>query len=202
MKKFKKYLIGAVLIITIISWFTISIIRLWLSNVQVQLSVMDVEDVDDFKFTIKLKEDFRESFENTNILDRTSNCKSYFSSLFSVIYNSKEQINASQLFKHETINNSDLTKVAMSYVIHDYPEMFEILFHLTFKPYNSYCIYIDPKSTKEYQDLIFHILNCYQNNFPETKIIIPQLRNPVNWGGYSLLEADLRCLEELYFTSK
>ena len=113
----------------------------------------------------KTPSEIEEQMKKSNIFHRTSNCDSYFSRLFSVIYNSEKQINASELFKNDTIDNADLPRVAVSYVIHDYPELFEILFHLTFKPYNSYCIYIDPKSSKEYQDLIFHILNCYQNSY-------------------------------------
>ena len=146
----------------------------------------------------KTPSEFEEHMEKSNILYRTSNCDSYFSRLFSVIYNYEKQINVSDLLQ-SFVNGTP--KVAVSYVIHDQPELFEILFHLTFKPFNSYCIYMDPKSTKEFQNLIFHILNCYQTNFPNTKIIIPQLRVPINWGGYSLFQADLQCLEDLYFSS-
>ena len=146
----------------------------------------------------KTPSEIEEQMEKSNIFHRTSNCDSYFSRLFSVIYNYEKQINVSDLFQR--FGNGTL-KVAVSYVIHDQPELFEILFHLTFKPFNSYCIYMDPKSTKEFQNLIFHILNCYQTNFPKTNIIIPQLRVPINWGGYSLFQADLQCLEDLYFSS-
>ena len=146
----------------------------------------------------KTPSEIEEQMEKSNIFHRTSNCDSYFSRLFSVIYNYEKQINVSDLF--QSFGNGT-PKVAVSYVIHDQPELFEILFHLTFKPFNSYCIYMDPKSTKEFQNLIFHILNCYQTNFPKTNIIIPQLRVPINWGGYSLFQADLQCLEDLYFSS-
>ena len=146
----------------------------------------------------KTPSEIEEQMKKSNIFHRTSNCDSYFSRLFSVIYNYEKQINVSDLL--QSFENGT-TKVAVSYVIHDQPELFEILFHLTFKPCNSYCIYMDPKSTKEFQNLIFHILNCYQTNFPNTKIIIPQLRVPINWGGYSLFQADLQCLEDLYFSS-
>ena len=205
MSKFKSQLFGAISITTIIvccifinnHQLALQFSRLW-SSTDLTDNDETHEDVRDYK----VAKDFKEAFESAKILERTSDCDFYFSRLFSVIYSSEKQINASELFKNDTIDNADLPKVAVSYVIHDYPELFEILFHLTFKPYNSYCIYIDPKSSKEYQDLVFHILNCYQKTFPESKIIVPQLRIPVNWGGYSLLHADLQCLEELFFTSK
>lgn len=190
MKKLKIYFVIAISVITIIFFCTHSRVR--------SSEESNTDDDRDYKIV----NNFKEALRDAKILERTSDCNSYFSRLFSVIYNSQKQIDAIQLFKNNTIDNENLTKVAMSFVIHDHPDLFEILFHLTFKPYNSYCIYINPKSTKKFQNLIFRVLNSYQKIFPESKIIVPQLRTPIHWGGYSLLHADLQCLEELYLKSK
>ena len=153
MKNLKNYFVRAISVITIIFFCTyindheilaLGLPRVWSSE---ESNTNDVRDY-------KIVNNFKEAFRDAEIFVRTSDCNSYFSRLYSVIYNSQKKIDAIQFFKNK-ITDKNLTKVAMSFVIHDQPGLFEILFHLTFKPYNSYCIYIDPKSTQQFQDLIF-----------------------------------------------
>ena len=80
--------------------------------------------------------------------------------------------------------------------------LFEILFHLIFRPYHSYCIYIDPKTSEDLQKAFRSILKCYQEVFINTTIIIVSGTQPIFHGGFSLLNADLTCLELLYHSSR
>lgn len=90
-----------------------------------------------------------------------------------------------------------IAKLALAFVVHDQPGLFEILFHLTFRPYNDYCIYIDAKTSKEIKRAFENIVNCYQEIFPSTNIILIKDTHQISWGTYSLLDADLTCLQKL-----
>ena len=98
-------------------------------------------------------------------------------------------------------------------MIHDQPGLFEILFHVMFRPYNSYCIVIDPKSAEEIKLAFQSVLKCYQERFSQTNIILVDWTIPITYQGgsdawatggtgYSSLNADLTCLELLYNLSK
>ena len=89
-------------------------------------------------------------------------------------------------------------KMAFSYVVHKNPGLFEILLHLTFRPYNSYCIYIDLKASEDIKKAYQSLVDCYQSHFPKTTIFVFPQPAEVYWGHYTLLNADLRCLEALY----
>ena len=89
-------------------------------------------------------------------------------------------------------------KMAFSYVVHDNPALFEILLHLTFRPYNSYCIYVDYKTTDETKTAFQSLIDCYQSHFPNTTIFLHPQPAEIFWGDYAILNADLRCLEALY----
>ena len=88
--------------------------------------------------------------------------------------------------------------MAFSYVVHKDPGLFEILLHLTFRPYNSYCIYIDYKASEDIKKAYQSLVDCYQSHFPNTTIFVFAQPAEVYWGHYTLLNADLRCLEALY----
>ena len=96
------------------------------------------------------------------------------------------------------MENKDIpARLALSYVVHDQPGLFEILFHLNFRPYNAYCIYIDAKTKETIKRAFENIVNCYQEIFPWTNIFLIEKTHKISWGTYSLLDADLTCLEEL-----
>ena len=88
--------------------------------------------------------------------------------------------------------------MAFSFVVHKNPGLFEILLHLTFRPYNSYCIYIDYKASEDIKKAYQSLVDCYQSHFPNTTIFIFPKPAEVYWGHYTLLNADLRCLEALH----
>ena len=135
------------------------------------------------------------------VLKRSENCHNYFESLASTIFtiSSNQSLNISRYYLKS--NSDSSSKLAISYLIHSNPGLFEILFHLMFRPQNSYCIAIDLKSSEEDQNCFHSVIKCYQEKFPNTKIFIIQ-DDPIYYKGYSILDADLNCLEILYNSSR
>ena len=153
--------------------------------------------------TKKDSEIFKKNFKNIQkVLKRSENCDNYFESLASAIFpiSSYQSLNISGYYNLKSYSESS-PKLAISYLIHSNPGLFEILFHLMFRPQNSYCIAIDPKSSAKYQECFHSVIKCYQEKFPNTKIFIIQ-DDPIYYLGYSILNADLNCLEILYNSSR
>ena len=75
--------------------------------------------------------------------------------------------------------------------------MLEILLNLIFRPYNAYCIYIGSNSGEQFRQSVQRVVNCYKETFPETTLFLAQGVQDVHWGTYSLIEADLICMEQL-----
>ena len=140
-----------------------------------------------------------------NVWKRSENCLNYFQSLGGII------------FPNETLENQKIKianyldpkrysepkeKLAVSFLVHQSPGLFEILFHLMFRPQNVYCIVIDPKVHKSLRRTFRAMLKCYRESFPESKILIANVNFPIEYYGYSILNADLTCLELMYNSSQ
>ena len=150
---------------------------------------------------------FKENLDTKLIMDRTCNCEhSYFKKLANVIYKKPSSYIHNGVINYinsaKNYSEKNVTKLAISFVIHNNPGLFEVLFHLLFRPYNDYCIVIDEKTILETKNSFKSIINCYQEIFPDTNIIIVNWTKPIYWGGYSILNADLTCLELLYNSSR
>ena len=150
---------------------------------------------------------FKEDLDTKQIKERTHICKhSYFKKLANVIYKKPSWYIHNGVINYinsaKNYSEKDVTKLAISFVIHNNPGLFEVIFHLLFRPYNDYCIVIDEKTILETKNSFKSIINCYQEIFPDTNIIIANWTNPIYWGGYSILNADLTCLELLYNSSR
>ena len=91
------------------------------------------------------------------------------------------------------------TPLAFSFVVHTQPGLFELLLHLIFRPYHSYCIYVDPQGSSAGFE---HIVSCYQQIFPQANIFLSKPTQHVEWANYSLLHADLQCLRNLLSTNR
>lgn len=63
---------------------------------------------------------------------------------------------------------------------------------LIYRPQNLYCIHADAKSSAALQRAIRAISSCFSNVFVASKSI------DVHWAEFSLLEAELICLRELF----
>ena len=186
--------------------------RIWIFILSFSFSLLVMTSMKSFGYSYQQKqkwitkedaEVFKNYFKsNQKILKRTENCDNYFESLASAIFpiSSYISVNISGYYNLESYSESS-PKLAISYLIHSNPGLFEILFHLMFRPQNSYCIAIDLKSSEEDQNCFHSVIKCYQEKFPSTKIFIIQ-DDPIYYKGYSILDADLNCLEILYNASR
>ena len=68
-----------------------------------------------------------------------------------------------------------------------------------FREHNSYCIHIDPYSDLKFRETVDNILKCYQQTYPQTYIHKANDNIPVFWGHFSIVEAELNCLRDLYY---
>ena len=65
-----------------------------------------------------------------------------------------------------------------------------------YRPWNTYCLYIDSKSSAEFHRMVQMMSDCYNNNNNNSVVVYPQPRSLV-WQHSSLLDADLDCLDLL-----
>ena len=151
---------------------------------------------------------FKDKLNIKQILERTHNCynSEYLIALGDTIYKKTHGINPYGIVDYiksaKNYAEENITRLAISFVVHDNPGLFEILFHLLFRPYNDYCFVIDKKVDLETKDSFDSIIRCYKEMFPDANIIIANWTKPIYWGGYSVLDADLTCLELLYNSSR
>ena len=66
-----------------------------------------------------------------------------------------------------------------------------------YRPWNTYCIQLDSKSSSDFHRLIQKLVNCYNNHYNNTSVILSSLQTSLVWQHSSLLEGDLNCLEIL-----
>ena len=85
----------------------------------------------------------------------------------------KSPVNSSDIeFTYPEKKNVDAI-LAFSYVVHADPGIFELLLHLTFRPYNSYCIYLDAKVYEGDIKTAFEgIVKCYNDRFPNSTLFL------------------------------
>ncbi|KAM9854096.1 beta-1,3-galactosyl-O-glycosyl-glycoprotein beta-1,6-N-acetylglucosaminyltransferase 3-like [Aulostomus maculatus] len=76
-------------------------------------------------------------------------------------------------------------------VIHENIEMFERLLRAIYAPQNIYCVHVDQKSSKKFQEAVKAIASCFPNVFLASK-----LENVV-YASWSRVQADLNCMEDL-----
>ena len=81
--------------------------------------------------------------------------------------------------------------IAYSIMMYKDIEQVERLLRAIYRPQNYYCIHVDKKTAAKIHEAMNSIASCFSNVFV--------LSNPVkvNWGGYSVLEPCIKCLQEL-----
>lgn len=75
-------------------------------------------------------------------------------------------------------------------LVHRYPEQFKRLFQTIYDPDNQYVVHVDRNSGPELAALIRHFLAPY----PNADVLESR---PALWGGYSLIDAELRGMKRL-----
>ncbi|KAK0069295.1 beta-1 3-galactosyl-O-glycosyl-glycoprotein beta-1 6-N-acetylglucosaminyltransferase [Biomphalaria pfeifferi] len=82
--------------------------------------------------------------------------------------------------------------LAFSLILYTDLEMAERLLRAVYRPQNVYCLHVDMKVSVNYLKAITAIAACFPNVFISSK------RVNVVWGKFSVLKAELICMEELW----
>ncbi|XP_069764656.1 N-acetyllactosaminide beta-1,6-N-acetylglucosaminyl-transferase-like isoform X2 [Narcine bancroftii] len=85
-----------------------------------------------------------------------------------------------------------LFPLAFVITVHKDADTLERLFRTIYRPHNLYCIHVDAKSPAHFQKRLHLLQSCFANVF------FPSRVEPVVYAGISRLEADLRCLADLF----
>ena len=188
--------------------FIILILIIFASIIMNQEEMFHLQNKIEVKLEKTEAELFKDKLNIKQILERTHNCynSEYLIALGDTIYKKTHGINPYGIVDYiksaKNYAEENITKLAISFVVHNNPGLFEILFHLLFRPYNDYCMVIDKKVDLETKNSFDSIIRCYKEMFPDANIIIANWTKPIYWGGYSVLDADLTCLELLYNSSR
>ena len=81
--------------------------------------------------------------------------------------------------------------IAYTFVIHNGIQQVLRLLRLLYRPTNTYCIHPDKKSPKTFTDFFHNIAGCLKN------VIIPQQTVNITYGLYTIMAAQMSCLEDL-----
>lgn len=81
----------------------------------------------------------------------------------------------------------------ISFSIIVFKKFFQIerLLRAIYRPQNQYCIHVDMKADAELKYNLANLTSCFNNVFISSRTI------SVQWGKFSVLEADLICMEDL-----
>lgn len=123
------------------------------------------------------------------IIQRSSNCSRYFQFMADVFPKTHQQTE---------------TNFPLAFAISTYSQIgiLELFLISSFDPLDSYCIHVDAKATEQVKTAVDQMIKCYQWKYPEATIFVVDDPIPVFWGHFSVLEADLKCMELLRTKNK
>ncbi|XP_029357119.1 beta-1,3-galactosyl-O-glycosyl-glycoprotein beta-1,6-N-acetylglucosaminyltransferase 7 isoform X2 [Echeneis naucrates] len=81
--------------------------------------------------------------------------------------------------------------LAFIVTVHKELEVFVRLLRAIYMPQNVYCIHVDAKAPWEYQKAVRKLVSCFEN------IFLASHSENVTYAGFSRLQADLNCMEDL-----
>ena len=132
-----------------------------------------------YKFFEIEKED-KNWYMEEKIIERTANCKKYFSEYFPVFAMNNEIIEFEKNFI-----NSEVTKLAFSHMLHNHVAIYEAFLAMYFRPYNFYCIHIDLKADAVIRDAVESLISCYENEVTTGKIFMVDKEESIEVKSYS-----------------
>ena len=126
------------------------------------------------------------------VIRRTNDCEKYFRT-FPVLAADKEFVE----FEKSTI--LEPSSLAFSHLIHKDISILEVFLALYFRPNNFHCVHIDRKASRQQRKAVNGLIRCYSLIVKRGAIFaIPENESSsVEWGGKTMLEADMKCLEKL-----
>jgi len=86
--------------------------------------------------------------------------------------------------------------LAFSIIMFRDVELFERLLRAIYRPQNFYCVHVDQKSASTIHGAVAAIASCFSNVFIAPRVV------DVSWGTYTVLEAELICMEALLSFSR
>ncbi|ELU04012.1 hypothetical protein CAPTEDRAFT_43769, partial [Capitella teleta] len=86
--------------------------------------------------------------------------------------------------------------IAYSLVVYKDFEQFEMLLRAVYQPQNIYCIHVDRKAQRQFQDKVGKLIKCFPNVYLTSKSY------HVIWGRMGVIEADLICMRDLLIRHK
>lgn len=127
----------------------------------------------------KLREENKlKTLDDTNFIFDKSKCDVF-----------KRARGGTYLLKNSTSN--DTIRLAFSILVYEQVEQLERLLHAVYRPQNYYCIHVDKKSSPALHQAVKSITDCFDNMFIASKL------ETVVYAGYSRLQADINCMEDL-----
>ena len=126
-------------------------------------------------------------YDDRSVIARTSDCDKYF----------KESVPV--LGVHEEHENTSNAPLAFSHLVHSQSAILEVFLSIYFRPNNFYCIHVDKKSNITFKTAIANLIRCYSNKTKQGEIFtLSEIDSfSVDWGGNTMLKADLKCLSKL-----
>jgi len=97
----------------------------------------------------------------------------------------------------EISNEEEKHPLAFSIIAHGDARQLELLLASIYRPFNHYCLFIDPRADPLFKETIEMIVSCYKQHFKVDSIFLAKNAHPVHWGHISILNADLACMEQL-----
>ena len=119
-------------------------------------------------------------YREEKIIERTANCKKYFSEYFPVFAMNNEIIEFEKNFI-----NSEVTKLAFSHMLHNHVAIYEAFLAMYFRPYNFYCIHIDLKADAVIRDAVESLISCYENEVTTGKIFMVDKEESIEVKSYA-----------------
>jgi hypothetical protein len=126
------------------------------------------------------------------VIRRTNDCKEYLTT-FPILGVDEN------LVKLEKRSILQPHPIAFSHLVHKDIAILEVFLSLYFRPNNFHCIHIDRNAKDEQRQAVNNLVTCYSSKVQEGAIFtIHETESlSVNWGGNTMLEADMKCLEKL-----
>ena len=106
--------------------------------------------------------------------------------------------NCDTFLQHGRYNDYEITKeekdfpLAFSIIMHENVEQMERLLRVIYRPQNVYCVHLDARASASLHQALHGIAGCFSN------VIIPKRPIKVEWSEFSVLEAELMCMRELW----
>ena len=104
--------------------------------------------------------------------------------------------------KLEFTNNLYTTKEELEFPlaflmnIHDTPQQIFRFLKVIYRPHNLYCLHYDIKTGDKMKNIVENVARCLDN------VLVPRTRVNVVWGCYTVMEAQLACMQELFHARK